>query len=147
MTAPLGIPPAPPPPPGPSPTQRTSDIIGTFRPTKVTTFNPSNRNFYFQAKNFLAIQAYALKHVYNLSRLRRFGRVSLSSYLERLSPSLQRQRRKVNQNTAVTKIWSSPCSLHPSCYFHNLCQHEGRRLYSLPFDPRQCVPALLPRPH
>lgn len=35
MAGPLVVPPAPPPPGGPTPAQKTSEVIGTFRPTKV----------------------------------------------------------------------------------------------------------------
>lgn len=46
MAGPLVIPPPPPPPGGPQPTQKISDIIGTFRPVKVTKMDPETPEFY-----------------------------------------------------------------------------------------------------
>ena len=89
MAGPLVVP--PPPPGGPLPMQKTSEVIGTLRPTKVPSIQFVST--FTQAKLISpAIQTLEVRSVSHIPRLRRLRRILPCRLLRRLPPPVQRQR-------------------------------------------------------
>ena len=144
MAGPLVVP--PPPPGGPLPMQKTSEIIGTLRPTKVSR-DPTILHIRLVTLTSSAIQTLQIRSLSHIPRLRRLRRILPGSLLRQLSPLVQRQRRKTSQDPTVSEIRRPPRPLHPPPYLNPLHKHKRRRLYTLPLHPRQCLPPLLPWPY
>ena len=152
MAGPLVVP--PPPPGGPQLTQKTSEVIGTFRPTKASLSILSFPTPFFQVPppvkamlTYPAIQTRQARSLSHIPRLRRLWRILPSGLLGWLPPALQRQRRQECENAHEPEIRRPPRPLHTPRHIHHLRQHKRRRLHPLPLHPRQCLPALLPRAH
>ena len=136
----------PPPPGGPLPMQKTSEIIGTLRPTKVSR-DPTIVHIRPVTLTSSAIQTHQIRSVSHIPQLRRLRRVLPGSLLRRLSPLVQRQRRKTSQDSTFSEIRRPPRPLHTPPHFNPLHKHKRRRLHTLPLHPRQCLPPLLPWPY
>lgn len=141
MAGPLVVP--PPPPGGPQLTQKTSEVIGTFRPTKVSTifpsFSPSPTNSPSPETKLTsppAIQTLQTRSLGHIPRLRRLGRILPGRLLRRLPPALQRQRGQEHKDAHEPEIRRPPRPLHAPRHVHHLREHERGRLHPLPLHAR-----------